>query len=279
MVASALSSSSVFDDRRAVVAREPDLVHAVVERDDPVVGHHRAHVGDDALRGDREAVVVAAGEVRAGCRRAAAASAEAFGRPALEPVGEQGQAAADVADDLGVREVHLLDLGRRVADVDDRRTARAHQERRLLDRVVPDREDQVGPVDRLVDVVALGQRGGAQSQARRSPATTPLPICVLKKGIRGTAQELAQIRGQARPAGRGAEHDQRALRAAQDRPAARSSAAAAATGSSTCAAAPAARRRRAHPRRPRAARGARGRAVPRSRPGTRRGRRSGCSRC
>ena len=58
IVARALSSSSVFDMRRAVVAGEPDLVHAVVEGDDPVGRHHRPHVGDDALRHDREAVDV-----------------------------------------------------------------------------------------------------------------------------------------------------------------------------------------------------------------------------
>ena len=37
MVASALSSSRVLDTRRAVAAGEPDLVHAVVQGDDPVV--------------------------------------------------------------------------------------------------------------------------------------------------------------------------------------------------------------------------------------------------
>ena len=37
---------------------------------------------------------------------------------ALDPVGEQLEARSDVADDLGMREVDLLDVRRRVADVD-----------------------------------------------------------------------------------------------------------------------------------------------------------------
>ena len=54
----------------------------------------------------------------------------------------------DVAHDLGVREVDLLHVGRRVADMDHLRPALAHDEGRLLDRVVADGDDQVGPVHR-----------------------------------------------------------------------------------------------------------------------------------
>ena len=80
---------------------------------------------------------------------------------ALEPIGQKRQARPDIADDLGMREVDLLDVGRRVADMDHLRPALAHDEGRLLDRVVADGDDQVGPVDRPVHVVALGERGGA----------------------------------------------------------------------------------------------------------------------
>ena len=45
---------------RSVVAREPDLVHPVVEADDAVLRHRLAHVGDQALRNHRKAVVVGA---------------------------------------------------------------------------------------------------------------------------------------------------------------------------------------------------------------------------
>ena len=45
--------------------------------------------------------------------------------------------------------------------MDHLRPARPHDERGLLDGVVADGEDQVGAVDRLVDVVALRERGGS----------------------------------------------------------------------------------------------------------------------
>ena len=61
MVASALSSSKRVGHRGAVVAGEPDLVHAVVESDDAVIGHHRAYVGDNSLRRQREAGLVRTG--------------------------------------------------------------------------------------------------------------------------------------------------------------------------------------------------------------------------
>ena len=124
IVASALSSKKRVGDVGAVVAREPDLVHAVVEADDAVLRHDLAHVADDALRRDREAVLVGAvvdarqdllpqrEEVRIRIELAA------------EPVGEQREARADVADHLGMREEDLLDIGRGEADMDHLRSAR-----------------------------------------------------------------------------------------------------------------------------------------------------------
>jgi hypothetical protein len=52
-------------------------------------------------------------------------------------------------------EVHLLDGGGQVADMQYLWSFRAHDEGRLLDRVVADRDDQVGAVDGSVHVVAL----------------------------------------------------------------------------------------------------------------------------
>ena len=96
---------------------------------------------------------------RISCRRCRRPSA--FG-VAAEPVRQQRKARADVADHLRVGKVDLLHIGRREADVDDLRPARPHDEGRLLHRVVTDRDDQVGLVDRLVNVVPLRQRGGGQ---------------------------------------------------------------------------------------------------------------------
>ena len=76
IVASALSSSSVLATCGAVVAREPDLVHAVVEADDPVLRHHLAHVVDDPLRRRREAAFLRpVGDAARGCPRASGRSA------------------------------------------------------------------------------------------------------------------------------------------------------------------------------------------------------------
>ena len=59
---------------------------------------------------------------------------------AVEPVGERGHRRADVADHLGIGMEHLLHRRGREADMDDFRAAFvAHQEWRLLDRVVADR--------------------------------------------------------------------------------------------------------------------------------------------
>ena len=67
---------------------------------------------------------------------------------AFELVGQQRERRPDIADDLGVREEHFLDVRRRVADVDHLQAAGAHQERRLLDRVMADRDDQIGMIHR-----------------------------------------------------------------------------------------------------------------------------------
>ena len=79
----------------------------------------------------------------------------------FEPVGEEGEARADVADELRLRKKHLLDRRREIADMQHRRSVRPHEERRLLNRVVADRNDEIGPIDRPMHVIALRQRRGA----------------------------------------------------------------------------------------------------------------------
>ena len=201
---------------RAVAAREPDLVHAVVERDDAVGRHHLAHVADDALRRQREARLLGAGkrplddvlaqrDQRAGVRQLA-----------LDAIGQQGQARPEIADDLGMREVHLLHVGRRVADVDHLRSLRAHDEGGLLDRVVANGQDQVGPVDRLVHVVAVGQRGRSHPQlgsAFGGAQTGDRSLAHLRVEERNAdaANEIRQLAGEPGAAGRSAEHHQRPL--------------------------------------------------------------------
>ena len=79
-------------------------------------GHRtiRCGVGGNAILG---------GTIHESCQNSSrrAARAEAVVSLLFEPVGQQRQAGADVAYHLGMREVDLLDVGGRVADVDHQR--------------------------------------------------------------------------------------------------------------------------------------------------------------
>src|ERR1700754_5316431 len=82
-------------------------------------------------------------------------------QPPFDAIGQQFQAWTDVANDLALRKVDPLDIGGRVADMDHLRALRAHDEGRLLDRVVTDGDDQVGTIDGLMNIVALAERSRA----------------------------------------------------------------------------------------------------------------------
>ncbi len=87
---------------------------------------------------------------------------------ALQPVGQQPEARADVADHLGLREKHLLDRGGKSANVQDRGAFRPHEERRLFDSVVTDRDDEVGAIDRPMDIILF--REGRSAHVEAGPA-------------------------------------------------------------------------------------------------------------
>jgi hypothetical protein len=95
--------------------------------------------------------------------------------------------------------------------LDHLRPARPHQERRLLNGVVADRDDQVGAVDRLVHVVAFRQRRGAQIEIVAAGHGALAHLRVEKRDL-GAADEFRQTGGQTRAAGSGAKHHQRAFR-------------------------------------------------------------------
>ncbi|KAG1086518.1 hypothetical protein G6F40_013929 [Rhizopus arrhizus] len=166
----------------AVVAREPDLVHAVVQRHDAVRWHHLADVVHQPLRGERLLLGTVGDVLQDG--RAQRQQRIGVRHRTLDAVGQLGQRAADVTDHLHLREVHLFHRCLRVADMDHGRAARAHHERRLFSDLVADGDDHVGLVDRHVHVVALGQRRGAHVQARATGNRT-----------------LAHLRGEERNAG------------------------------------------------------------------------------
>src|SRR5207245_165093 len=62
---------------------------------------------------------------------------------------------ADIAHELRIREKHLLDRRGKIAHMENLRSVRTHQERRLLHRVVADGDDQIGPVDRAMNIISL----------------------------------------------------------------------------------------------------------------------------
>ncbi len=198
-------------DMGAVVAREPDLVHAVVEADDAVLRHHLAHIVDEALRRQREAVLLGA-VVDAGEDLLAQFEHPVVGRQlAFEPLGKRLDGGADVADHLGVRMVDLLDIGGLVADMDDLRPAGAlHQEGRLLDRVVADGDDQVGAFDGLVDVVALRERGGAHVEVGAAGDRALAHLGVEERQPRAPHEARKRL-DQRGPVARRADHHERAL--------------------------------------------------------------------
>ena len=75
------------------------------------------------------------------------ANAAAFGSLPSTCSGEPRETQAEVTHHFGMREEHLFDVCRRITHVNDLGSFRPHDERRLFDRVMADRKDQVGAVD------------------------------------------------------------------------------------------------------------------------------------
>src|ERR1700750_590857 len=103
----------------------------------------------------------------------------------------------------------LLDGRRDIADIGDLWSgAVPHQEWRLFDRVVPDREDEIGALDRVVNVVALRQRRGAEIELRDAGHRALAHLGVEERDLR-TADEMGQGVDEPRPVCPRAEHYRR----------------------------------------------------------------------
>ena len=94
--------------------------------------------------------------------------------------------------------------------MDHRRAVPAHEERRLLDGVVADRDDQIGPVDRPMHVVALRQRRRPHVEVGASRDGALAHLGVEERDAR-PAHEIRQRVDQPGAVAGGADHDQRAL--------------------------------------------------------------------
>lgn len=103
-------------------------------------------------------------------------------QPPLETIGQQLQARSNIADHFALRKVDPLHVGRRVADVDDLRTFGAHDEGRLFDGVVTYGNNQIGSVDRFMNVIALAECSRPHVEVAAAGYRS-LPICVVKNGI------------------------------------------------------------------------------------------------
>ena len=130
-----------------------------------------------------------------------------------QDLGQAPQGVRDVADHLVLREVHLFDAGWVKADV--KTTSRgplgAHQEWRLLDDIVTDRQNQIGFGDRVVNVVAFGERRRTEVQIRIA-VDRALPHLRVEERDARTAHERRELRHQVAAVGGGADHDQGPLR-------------------------------------------------------------------
>ena len=92
------------------------------------------------------------------------------------------------------------------------RSVRAHQEGWFFHRVVADRDDQIGALDRIMDIVALRKRGGAHIEARPAGDGAFAHLGVEEWDLQAP-DEIRQGVGKARTARGRAQHDERALRA------------------------------------------------------------------
>lgn len=132
----------------------------------------------------------------------------AIGELAFQAIGEGGEARTDIADDLRLREVYLFHRRRRGADMDHLRSITAHQERRLLDGVVADRNDQIGLVDRLMNPIPLRQCGRAHIEIGAG-IDRALPHLGVEERNPASPHERRQRLGKMRAARRAAQHDER----------------------------------------------------------------------
>ena len=147
--------------------RRPDLVGADVADDDVLRAQRPAQVEDRLLRLDRPAIVRLVGVQLAedGLAQAEMVVVPGAGLDHRQGRPEPGDAAVDVADQLDVRLVAGVDLGRlRVDRHDPLGSVRVPAVGRVLDRVVADADDEVRPIEAGQDVIASLEADGHQRE-------------------------------------------------------------------------------------------------------------------
>ncbi|OTP79316.1 hypothetical protein PAMC26577_01995 [Caballeronia sordidicola] len=134
---------------------------------------------------------------------------------ALNVIGKSRETQAKITYHFRMGEEHLFDVGRRVAHMNDLGSVRAHDERRLFDRVMADRQDQVSTVYCLVKIVAFAERRGSHPEfagfVMANCGHGTLAHLGVEKRDAGTSNEFGQLAREPGTVARGAEHDKRTL--------------------------------------------------------------------
>lgn len=181
----------------------------------PCDGNAQHRVGHQALRIEREARVVGAfGDLRLVGLADRQQAGEVPVRGIVQRLADLPDGVGDVAHHFDLREIHRVHLGGTEVHVDHLGTAANHEERRLLDHVVADVDDQVGRLHRAMHEVAGGQRGVAE-EARVTLVDHALAHLGGDEGNAGLVDQLLEDLGGHLAVGPGADHQDRAARGAQ----------------------------------------------------------------
>ena len=113
------------------------------------------------------------------------------GRPA-DQFGQFGDAVGDVADQFELGKINLVNLGGIEIDVNDLLAALLHEEGRLFHDVVAGIDDQIGAVDRTVNIVVVGQGRGADIERVIAVDHTLAHLGVEERNA-GGVDELVQL--------------------------------------------------------------------------------------
>ena len=140
---------------RFVIARKPDLIDAVVQRDNSVIGHGLAHVGNEALRIGRETVVFNAfGEMAVHGLGNAFEIGEVPAVLGLKAFVQFPDAMGNISDELDLGKIDRVHGGGVEIHVEDSHAAGFHEEGRLLNNVVTNIDDEICALNRAMNEVS-----------------------------------------------------------------------------------------------------------------------------
>ena len=114
-------------DRRPIITGKPNLVHAVIQRDNPIIGHHRPHISHNPLRSRRETTLRRPSRNPGQNTRPHRQQRRRIRQPTLQPIRQQRQTRPHITHHRSLRRIHLLHIRRRITHMNHRRPTRTHQ--------------------------------------------------------------------------------------------------------------------------------------------------------